>query len=103
MAGVRQQSVYCGVLQLHEAHILHAAATRVLQWIHVQQNLSSIAAVDVAAALKHTIQITSCCAQYCVSQYSVHNMMLVKTKLPRHANIETHTNIFLMSVLDRGE
>jgi hypothetical protein len=64
MAGVRQQSVHCGVLQLHEVHILHAAATRVLQWIHVQKNLSSIAAVDVVAALKHRTQIASRCAEH---------------------------------------
>lgn len=64
MAGVRQQSVHCGMLQLHKVHILHAAATRVLQWIHVQQNLSSIGAVDVVAALKHRIQIASHCGEH---------------------------------------
>jgi hypothetical protein len=52
----------------------------VLQRIHAQQNLSSIAAVDVAEALKHRTQITSCCEPQCVSQYGVHNTMLAKAK-----------------------
>lgn len=65
------------MLQLHDVHILHAAATRMLQWIHVQQNLSSIAAVDVVAALKHRTQIAS----HCVPQHGVHNMMLIQAKL----------------------
>jgi hypothetical protein len=61
MTVIHQQSVHCGVLQLHQPHVIYDAATTVLQRIHAQQNLSSVAAVDVAEALKHTTQITSRC------------------------------------------
>jgi hypothetical protein len=73
MTVIHEQSVQCGMLQFHEAHVLRDAATTVLQRIYVQENLGSVAAVDVAEALENRTQITS-------PHYGVHNTILAKAK-----------------------